>query len=337
MTEEQKKLFASLSNNEPEKLQQDSRILLIDGLNTFLRAFAVISHVNSNLNHIGGLTGFLRSLGYAISTVRPTRVIVVFDGPGSSTNKRYLYPEYKANRGIKRITNWDAFDSQEEESESIKSQVVRLIQYLRCLPVDVIVIEKIEADDVIGRLCHKFDKEITIMSSDKDYLQLVNEKITVYSPTKKKFYTPKMISEEFMVSPINFLTQKIILGDTSDNVPKVKGIGIKKLLKKFPELSTNKRITLEDVLKKCKESEDPMLKDILLFERQLSINKSLMDLENPNIPDSAEDSIQRMVENPNKSFDPTEFLRLYQEDDLTNSINDPKSWLFSKFHYLSKY
>ena len=85
MNKEYEKIFASLT---PEKAEEslNSRVLLIDGLNTFLRAFTAIGWVNKDLSHIGGLTGFLRSLGYVIKLVRPTRVIVVFDGQGSSTN-----------------------------------------------------------------------------------------------------------------------------------------------------------------------------------------------------------------------------------------------------------
>ena len=121
MNKEYKKIFDSLKE-EKDLDSVDSRVLLIDGLNTFLRAFAAIGWVNKDLSHIGGLTGFLRSLGYVIKLVRPTRVIVVFDGQGSSTNKRYIYPEYKANRGLTRVTTWDSFESQQEESDSITEQ-----------------------------------------------------------------------------------------------------------------------------------------------------------------------------------------------------------------------
>jgi 5'-3' exonuclease len=118
---------------EKEDLSINSKVFLIDGLNNFLRSFAMIQHVNPNGHHIGALTGFLKSMAYAMRLVRPTRVIVVFDGRGGSTNKRYLYPEYKANRGLTRITNWDMFDSQEEESEAIQNQILRLVDYLKML------------------------------------------------------------------------------------------------------------------------------------------------------------------------------------------------------------
>ena len=141
--------------NEKEELGINSKVFLVDGLNNFLRSFAMIQHVNNAGQHIGALTGFLKSMAYGMRLVRPTRVIVVFDGKGSSTNKRYLYPEYKAHRGLKRITNWDMFDDLEEESDAIKNQLLRLVDYLRCLPIDLISIDKIEADDVIGYIAKR--------------------------------------------------------------------------------------------------------------------------------------------------------------------------------------
>jgi len=118
--------------NKLGKARQDNspalqpKILLVDAMNTFLRSFAIINHMNPKGNHIGGLTGFLKSMGYAIKQLNPTRVIVVFEGEGSTNNKKNLYPDYKGNRKIKRITNFSGFDSQEDESESIESQLLRL-------------------------------------------------------------------------------------------------------------------------------------------------------------------------------------------------------------------
>ena len=86
MKKEYKELFNSLTQ-EKEELTLDSRVLMVDSLNTFMRSFAVIQHMNKNLTPIGGLTGFLRSVGSAIDLVRPTRVILVFDGKGSSRIK----------------------------------------------------------------------------------------------------------------------------------------------------------------------------------------------------------------------------------------------------------
>lgn len=335
MNSEHQKLFDSLKEQK-EELFLNSRVLLIDGLNTFIRAFAALAWVNKDLTHIGGLSGFLRSLGYAIKLVRPTRVILVFDGQGSSTNKRYVYPEYKANRGIHRVTNWENFTSQEEESDSIKEQIVKLIAYLKTLPVDLIAIDKIEADDVIGWITSQLDGEVTIMSSDRDYLQLVSDRVTVYSPTKKRFYNTQAVLTEYGVAAHNFLTQKILLGDAGDNVPGVKGLGSKTMLKHFPELAGAELFTIDDVLAKC-EPGKKALENILAFEHQLRINKKLMDLSEPNIPDEAIEEIKSVLLQPNKVFKSQEFVDLYHEDGLGDTIPNLQMWLFNTFNELQKY
>ena len=79
MNKDHKHLFDSLKNEKLD-LSVNSRVLIIDSLNTFLRSFAVIRHINTSGNAIGGLTGFLRSLSYTMNLVKPTRVILVFDG-----------------------------------------------------------------------------------------------------------------------------------------------------------------------------------------------------------------------------------------------------------------
>lgn len=335
MNEEQRRIFESLKE---EKIDTDvnSRVLIIDGLNSFLRAFTAIGWLNKDLLHIGGLTGFLRSLGYTIKLVRPTRVIIVFDGQGGSTNKRYIYPQYKANRGLTRVTNLDTFESQQEESESITNQIVRLIEYLKQLPIDLISIDKIEADDVIGHIVGKLNGEVTIVSSDKDYLQLVTDKVNIYSPIKKKFYDRELVLKEFGVTPKNFLTQKILLGDQGDNVPGVKGVGSKTMLKNFPELGTEQEVSIDDILSKC-TGKKKIFEDIKNYEHQLRINKRLMDLKDPNIPDEAIEEIKSMLLDPYKAFNSQEFINLYHDDELGNTIPNLTMWLFNNFNELAKY
>jgi DNA polymerase-1 len=324
------------TKEEVKPLSLNDRVLVIDSLNAFIRSFAVIRHLNPKLVPIGGLTGYLRSLGYAMNLVRPTRVILVFDGKGSSTNKKYIYPEYKANRGLSRITNWDIFDSHEEESEALKNQIVRLIDYLRCLPVDIVSVDKIEADDVIGHLANIIPGEVTIVSSDKDYLQLVSPRVTVFSPTKKIFYTPEVVLKEYGIHPRNFLLHKMLLGDGGDNVPGVIGLGPKTLLKEFPEFGKEMEFTLDEVIEKCEDGGKKVHQSIINFKHQIVVNKLLMDLHNPNIPEESVEYLRELIDNPNKGFYPQEFQKLYDEDELGNSISNLQSWLYTNFNELSK-
>jgi DNA polymerase-1 len=295
--------------------------------------------MNPSGAHIGGLTGFLKSIGFAIRHIKPTRVILIFDGTGSTTNKKNLYPEYKAHRKLQRITNWDGFDGKEEESASIENQMLRLVEYLRCLPVDLLSIDKVEADDVIGHIVHELNDELYIMSADQDFLQLVTDKVTVYSPIKKKFYTPKLVKEEYGLIPQNFINKKILMGDDSDNIPGVKGLGPKKLFKLFPELESDQTIALESILEKSKElvNEHGLYGNICNFEKQLLINQQLMDLSNPDIPEDSLEEIKQVLTNEPNKLDKLHFLKLYNEDRLGNSIPNTEYWVTENFSYLQAY
>jgi len=334
-----KQMLDGITSAKDEPLQLNSRVLLIDSMNTFLRSFAMINHMNPSGAHIGGLTGFLKSIGFAIRHIKPTRVILVFDGTGSTTNKKNLFPEYKAHRKLQRITNWDGFNDKNDEAESIENQLVRLIQYLRCLPVSLLSIDKVEADDVIGYITKRTENEVHIMSADQDFLQLVTPKITVYSPIKKKFYTPKLVKEEYGLEAYNYLNQKILMGDNSDNIPGVKGLGPKKLFKLFPELEGTSVITLENILKKSKElvNEHGLYGNIINFEKQLLINQELMDLSDPIMPEDSTIEINEVINNEPNKLDKLHFLKLYNEDKLGNSIPNTEIWLNEIFSYLQVY
>lgn len=328
--------FLEQMEKKEEAKHKNSKVLIVDSLNTFLRSFVAIHHLNPQGNHIGGLTGFLKSIGAVIRQMEPTRVILVFDGVGGSTNKRYLYPEYKANRHITKISNWDAFDNQEEESEAITNQIVRLIEYLKCLPVDLVSIDKIEADDVIGYLTSLMPEKVILYSSDQDYLQLVSDRVCVYSPIKKKIYYPEDVKKEYGMPPQNFLTHKVIVGDKGDNVPGVKGIAIKTLLKLFPELKEESVVSLDEVISKA-QSKAGKYQDLYNFRAQLRINEQLMNLIQPNIPDSDKEELDVMVDQFRNNFDPNTFMKLYNEDNLQGSILNVPVWLNETFSKLTQY
>jgi DNA polymerase-1 len=331
--------------NKLGKARQDKnpalqpKVLLVDAMNTFLRSFAIINHMNPKGAHIGGLTGFLKSMGYAIKQLQPTRVIVVFEGEASTNNKKNLYPDYKGNRKLKRITNFSGFSDQEEESASIETQLLRLVEYLQCLPIDLAAIDRAEADDTIGYLATRLSKnnDVSIMSSDQDFLQLVNDKITVYSPTKKKIYTPEKVREEYGVTPQNYLQMKILLGDSSDNVPGVPKLGPKKLIKNFPELQEEKTVTLKDILEKSKSTKGTMYESVDMFSHQLKINEKLMDLHNPNLSEMMLMEIEDVVTQPKNTMDKSKFLNMYNEDILGNSIPNVEAWLINVFTHLMSF
>ena len=328
-----------LTNVQPDIRKELSSILIIDGLNTFLRSFTMINHINPDGHHIGGLTGFLKSVGYAIRMTDPTKVVIVFDGVGGSNARRNLFPDYKANRNVNRMTNYSIFQSKAEEQESINNQMERLIQYLKCLPVTVISIDGLEADDIIGYLAGKFERheetsKVTIMSADKDFLQLVSDKVEAYSPTKKKIYTPKDVLEEYGVSSVNFINYKILLGDSSDNVPGVTGLGPKKLTKLYPELTGENYVTLESIIEKSAEliNENKLYLSVVERSRQLMINQQLMSLSGDFLSPENKQLVKDAFNNSYELNMPI-FLQLYHNDKLGESIPNVQSWLTQLFGY----
>ena len=331
-----------LSNIQPDIRKELNSILIVDGLNTFLRSFTMINHINPDGHHIGGLTGFLKSIGYTIRMCDPTKVIIVFDGVGGSNARRNLFPDYKANRNTNRMTNYSIFQSKDEEQESINNQMERLIQYLQCLPITIVSIDGLEADDIIGYLATKFEKhsetsKVTIMSADKDFLQLVSSKVSLYSPTKKKIYTPKDVLEEFGVSSINFINYKILLGDASDNVPGVTGLGPKKLIKLFPELTGNK-VTLDSIIEKSAGliNENKLYLSVVERSRQLYINQQLMSLDGDFLSPENKQLVKDAFNN-SYSLNLPIFIQLYHNDKLGESIPNVSSWLTQLFGYLNSF
>ena len=342
-----KALLKLLDNmDKPEQpaatFDRHSRVLIIDGLNLFLRNFAVLNYVNQEGVHIGGLGGFLRSLGFLISQNQPTSVYIVFDGVGSSLNRKNLLPEYKSGRNQTRMTNHDTFDDLDEEHDSKINQISRLIHYLRCLPINLIMLDKVEADDVIAHLTRYLTEEhqskCVIVSADKDFLQLVNDNITVYSPMIKEYYTPKTVEEKFGLSSENFILYKTLLGDSSDKIKGVQGLGPKKLFKLFPEL-TYQKMTLDDIfdISEAKYKENVLYSKVVFDHEHLRKNYLIMDLSNPLVDDGEKKHIENIIEQPIEKTKAADFLRLYHEDGLNHVLSNAEYWIRDTFKVLNSF
>jgi DNA polymerase-1 len=338
-----KELFSLLDEvqeqGEETVVRKHDKVLLIDGLNLFFRNFAMMNMVNPDGVHIGGLGGFFRSLGAMIRQTNPTSVYVVFDGAGSTTNRKNLLSEYKGTRNLQRITNWEAFDNIEEEHDSKIDQIVRIIQYLKLLPVKTTIIDKVEADDIIAvlaeKLVEKHNSTCFIVSSDKDFLQLVTDKIIVYRPMEKEYYTPNVVEEKFGLLPHNFILHKVLLGDNSDNIRGIKGLGAKGIFKKFPELKTQE-LTLQDIF----DISARKFKDHIVYSRivqdqdRLETNYKVMDLSIPMIDDREKEYLDDLIKEEFPELNSEMFIQFYNTDQLGGMIRNLETWLkdiFSQF------
>jgi DNA polymerase-1 len=341
-----KELFNLLDNiQEDQEIStpnKHDRVLILDGLNLFFRNFAMMNMVNPDGVHIGGLGGFFRSLGAMIRQTNPTSVYVVFDGAGSTVNRKNLLSEYKGTRNLSRITNWEAFDNIEEEHDSKIDQIVRIIQYLKLLPVKTTILDKVEADDIIAvlaeKLVEKHDSTCFIVSSDKDFLQLVTDKIIVYRPMEKEYYTPKVVEEKFGLLPHNFILHKTLLGDNSDNIKGVKGLGAKGIFKRFPELKTEE-LTLQDIfdISARKFKEHIIYSRIVQEQDRIKTNYKVMDLSVPMIDDRGKEHIDNLIVEDFPDFNPEMFIQFYNEDKLGGMIRNLETWLKDIFSMFPTY
>jgi len=241
--DEKKRLFSIFENvsqedkNALSNRTQDSDVLLVDGLNAFIRAYAAMPSLNEDGLHTGGVAGFLKSVGYAIKLLNPTRCVIIFDGNGGSMKRRKIYPPYKDKRHTKIRLNraYSELSTSDLEEKNMKAQLMRSIHYLDCLPISTMAIDYIEADDTIAYVAQQYykDSNVSIMSADKDFLQLSNEKIKIWSPTKKKLYGCAEILNEYGVSCQNIIWYRVLEGDVSDNIDGIQGAGLKPLSSVF--------------------------------------------------------------------------------------------------------
>lgn len=344
MKKKYKDLLDELSSDNVIEKTINDRILIIDGLNRFLSVFSMVPALNDNGDHVGGVIGFLTSMAHCIRLIRPTRCIVVFDGKGGSTRRRKLYKEYKANRINKMTFNrYDEFKSPESENESMRIQIKRLVEYLNNLPVTLLSIDNCEADDVIAYITKLSPNEVFINSTDKDFYQLVTDKVHIYSPVQKKIYDPEKLLERFNIPAYNILLYRIFTGDTSDNIPGVKGIGLKTLMKLFPKICEEK-LTIDDIVNNANEqikngSKLKIYKTIVESIDDINRNHQLMQLLDVDISGNMKSIIRDIFSIQPNRINIFEFKRMFAEDRLHYKFKNLDNWLnnsFTQLNYFAK-
>ena len=311
----------------------NDRVLVIDGLNTFIRSFAVNPAINEDGLHIGGMMGFLKSIRYTCDILKPSRCIIVFDGKDGSKRRRKIYPEYKENRKVKQRLNRnvDWGTAPQDEEESMKQQMGRLIEYLEQLPLTLISIDGIEADDTIAYISQQLlsESDIFIMSTDKDFLQLVDDRVKVWSPTKKKLYTKNEVFEEYGIPSKNMLTYRILDGDKSDNINGIRGAGLKSIIKYCPQITTDKKFDVMNLMDHAENSNSKikLLENIKKSSNLLKRNYLLMQLNTVDIPNHTKMKIQGAVNGDVPQLIKYRFQTMFLKDKLTNAIPNLDNWI----------
>lgn len=221
------------------------KFLIIDGNNIAYRAFYALPFLKTLSGEpTSVLYGFTNILIKTIKDVCPDYIAIAFD-KGKQTFRHKMYSDYKAQRA--------------PTPDDLVRQMPKLKQLLTAMKIQILEDENIEADDIIGILTRSFDTENVILSSDKDVFQLINNNTYVMSPkngvSETAIVNQEKLQEMYGLLPKQIIDLKALMGDSSDNIPGVKGVGEKtalRLLSKYQTLD-NVYANLVDIKGKLQE------------------------------------------------------------------------------------
>ncbi len=258
-----------------------NKLVLIDGNSIIYRAFFALPLLNNDKGvYTNAVYGFTTMLLRILEEEKPTHMLVAFDA-GKTTFRHATYQAYKGGR--------------QKTPPELSEQFPLVKELLDAFQIKHYELPQFEADDIIGTLSKEGNKEnwdVTVISGDKDMLQLISDKVTV-SVTKKGIseverYTPAHLQEKMELTPEQIIDLKALMGDSSDNIPGVPGVGEKtaiKLLKQYPTLEEVYEHVDEISGKKLKENltnykDDAfMSKELVTINRQSPIEVSLQDIQ----------------------------------------------------------
>jgi DNA polymerase-1 len=261
-----------------------NRIYLIDGMSVVFRAYHAMLRSglsNSKGELTGAIFGFVNIFTSLIEKESPDRIAVVFD-THYPTFRKEMYPEYKANR--------------DEFPEELVPQLEKIKEFLDIISVPRIELNGYEADDIIGTLSIEAaskDLVTIILTSDKDLYQLVNDKVKLYKPSRKPnedfdIVNIPEVKEKFGVTPEQVIDILALIGDTSDNIPGVKGIGIKSAMPLVQEYGS-----LESIYENIDKITKTAIKNKLLEHKDIAfLSKKLVTIKLDVPLDTGTDSIQ---------------------------------------------
>ncbi len=208
------------------------KLLLIDGNSILNRAYFALQRTltDSSGRNVNAVYGFTNILLKVLADLSPDKLIVAFDERGHNFRKD-IYPDYKANRhGM---------------PDDLAAQMPILHELLSAMHVQIVEAPGVEADDIIGTISHSFDGDSYIVSGDRDMLQLVSDKttvlLTIKGVTEVEAVDLDTLKSHYNLTPSQVIEYKALRGDTSDNIPGVKGVGEKTamiLLDKYGDIDT---------------------------------------------------------------------------------------------------
>ena len=278
-----------------------NHLVLIDGPNYVFRAFHAVRHLsNSRGEPTNAVFGYVQMLKSILGRLAPTHVAVAFD-PKGGTFRNQMYSEYKAHRP--------------PMPEDLAAQWPKVLDVTKAFNLPLICIENYEADDVIATLALQAEKEgwdVTIVSTDKDLMQLVNERVHMLDTMKDIEYDPAAVKEKWGVGPTGIQDLLALAGDSSDNIPGVPGIGPKTAVQLLEEYGN-----LEGVLARAGEiKQNKRRENLIEFADDARLSYKLVALDHKTPVGLKLDELT--TQPPNRSelahlFKELEFKRLAEE------------------------
>ena len=300
-----------------------NRVLIIDAYNLFTRHYVAHPGMSKNGEQVGGVVGFFNNMLRLIEKTNPECVYVIWEA-GGSKKKRDLYPDYKQKRRPQKLNRY--YEDIPDSVQNRNFQVSLLVKLLNLVPIVQIYVNDAEADDAIGymskyKLKHK---NKIIVSSDHDFYQLVGEDLIIWSPTLKAFVDTKKVISRFGIHPNNFCLAKAIAGDSSDNIPGVKGVSYKSLSKYFSKFIEEDDYLLEeffDDVRVIKESKRLKILESLsdsTTQNLIRRNWKLVHLDVNNLCHTQVQKINQKIENIDFTNDNIGVHKLLNENGIVN-------------------
>ena len=316
------------------------KIILVDGNNLLFRSFYATAYQGVIMKNSKGfptnaLYGFINMMNKIIKEENPSYVMVAFDK--GKTFRHDKYEEYKAGR--------------QEMPDELKLQFPKAKEILNSMGIHYFEIDNYEADDIIGTLAKKVDEEdefiATIISSDKDLLQLISDEVTV--KLLKQSGHIMMDTTEFMntygVAPIHMIDLKALMGDSSDHIPGVKGIGEKTAINLLTKYHTLDGVYehLADISPKTREKLEQdkekayMSYDLATIYREVPLDFNLEDCkyEGINIKEYKKELEELEFHSLLRKLDTIDNEELKEEKKIEEKIviKDPKDFKIKNFSF----
>ena len=295
------------------------RVLIIDALNAYLRAYIVDPSLSAHGQPIGGIKGFMKILQKLLRETQPDEVAVIWDGPNGSKKRKLMDKNYKEGRKPLRLNR--AYDnlSENETEENKRWQQFRVIEYLNEMPIIQTIIPEVEADDVIAyitqmeyyRGCQKI-----IVSNDKDFMQLCDDETVLLRSSKKEVLNTQRIVEQTGIHPTNMALARAIIGDPSDNLPGIRGAGFATVAKRLNFLSAEKSYTIQNVLDFCEKTNTKLrfFSNVVEGKALIEHNYKMMQLYSPQMSIQSKIIVQSAIENFEHTFNKTKIIGMMRND-----------------------